>query len=75
MGKFLLLLSVGVPVVGTVSSVPLNVIPPRHLSYAVERAQGVRIRRRTVLDVIIIFLQQLPRYRDSLKGSSSKMSS
>ena len=41
-GRFLLLLSVGVPLLGMVSSVPLNLVPAKHLSYAVERAQGVR---------------------------------
>lgn len=46
--KFLLLLSVGVPALGLVSSVPLNVVPTKHLSYAVERAQGVRKKRRSV---------------------------
>lgn len=42
MGRFLMLLSVGVPILGLVSSVPLNVVPAKHLSYALERAQGVR---------------------------------
>lgn len=41
-GKFLLLLSVGVPVLGLASSIPLNVVPNKHLSYAIERAQDVR---------------------------------
>lgn len=41
-GRFLMLLSVGVPILGLVSSVPLNVVPAKHLSYALERAQGVR---------------------------------
>lgn len=41
-GRFLLLLSVGVPLLGMVSSVPLNLVPAKHLSYAIERAQGVR---------------------------------
>lgn len=40
-GKFLLLLSVGVPILGILSSIPLNVVPAKHLSYALERAQGV----------------------------------
>lgn len=40
-GKFLLLLSVGVPVLGAISSVPLNVVPAKHLSYATERIQMV----------------------------------
>lgn len=41
-GRFLLLLSVGVPLLGMVSSVPLNLVPAKHLSYSIERAQGVR---------------------------------
>lgn len=40
-GRFLLLLSVGVPVLGMLSSVPMNVVPAKHLAYATERAQGV----------------------------------
>ncbi len=40
-GKFLLLLSVGVPFLGILSAIPMNDIPARHLSYATERAQGV----------------------------------
>lgn len=40
-GRFLLLLSVGVPLLGVVSSIPMNVVPAKHLSYATERAQGV----------------------------------
>ncbi|CAM9915414.1 unnamed protein product [Ectocarpus sp. 12 AP-2014] len=40
-GRFLLFLSIGVPLVGTISSVPINVVPHKHLSYATERAQGV----------------------------------
>lgn len=46
-GRFLLLLSVGVPLLGMVSSVPLNLVPAKHLSYAIERAQGVRSVWRT----------------------------
>eukprot|EP00903_Cladosiphon_okamuranus_P007037 g6842.t1 len=41
-GRFLLLLSVGVPLLGVVSSIPLNVVPAKNLSYATERAQGVK---------------------------------
>lgn len=40
-GKFLLLLSVGVPVLGMLSSIPINLVPAKHLGYATERAQGV----------------------------------
>lgn len=40
-GKFLLLLSVGVPLLGAISSVPLNIVPAKHLSYATEKVQGV----------------------------------
>lgn len=40
-GKFLLLLSVGVPILGMLSSIPMSYIPAKHLSYATERAQGV----------------------------------
>ncbi|CAM9554235.1 unnamed protein product, partial [Laminaria digitata] len=43
-GRFLLLLSVGVPLLGMVSSVPLNLVPAKHLSYSIERAQGVSPR-------------------------------
>ena len=39
--KFLLLLSVGVPLLGALSSIPMNVVPAKHLAYATERAQGV----------------------------------
>lgn len=40
-GKFLLLLSVGVPILGVLSAIPMNIIPAKHVSYATERAQGV----------------------------------
>lgn len=40
-GRFLLLLSVGVPLLGALSSIPMNVVPAKHLAYATERAQGV----------------------------------
>lgn len=44
-GKFLLLLSLGVPLLGALSSIPLTTVPAKHLGYATERAQGVRTAR------------------------------
>eukprot|EP00752_Nemacystus_decipiens_P011283 g10026.t1 len=45
-GRFLLLLSVGVPLLGALSSIPMNVVPAKHLGYATERAQGVKPRMK-----------------------------
>ncbi|CAM9918055.1 unnamed protein product [Scytosiphon promiscuus] len=45
-GKFLLLLSVGVPLLGALSSIPLTAVPDKHLGYATERAQGVEPRMK-----------------------------
>ncbi|CAN0245804.1 unnamed protein product, partial [Ectocarpus fasciculatus] len=58
-GMFLLFLSIGVPILGTISSVPINVVPPKHLSYATERAQGVDPRMKpfyTWLGSVTVFL-------------------
>lgn len=41
----LLFLSMAVPTLATISSIPLNLVPDRHIPYAVERAQGVSISR------------------------------
>ncbi|CAM9126721.1 unnamed protein product [Choristocarpus tenellus] len=39
--KFLEILSVGVPLLGVISMIPLNVVPQKHLSYMLEISQGV----------------------------------
>ncbi|CAM9204694.1 unnamed protein product [Discosporangium mesarthrocarpum] len=39
--KFLGFLSIGVPLAGLMTTIPLNVVPQKHVSYALERCQGV----------------------------------
>ncbi|CAM9499457.1 unnamed protein product [Pylaiella littoralis] len=58
-GKFLLLLSVGVPLLGAISSIPLNVVPTKHLSYATERFQRVEPRMKPFYNwfaAVVLFL-------------------
>lgn len=45
MDGFLLFLCMAVPTLATISSVPLNLVPEKHIPYAVERAQGVSISK------------------------------